>query len=52
MNIISDLALVVRDGALQVNESGRLAGELRHSEVPKWSREYEESFSHYDGMFI
>jgi alpha-amylase len=52
MNIISDLALVVRDGASEMKESARLTKEFRRSEVPMWAKEYQDSFSHYDGMFI
>lgn len=52
MNIISDLALVVRDGASDLKQSARLTREFRRSEVPMWAKEYQDTFSHYDGMFI
>lgn len=52
MNIISDLALVVRDGASEMKQSSRLTKEFRRSEVPMWAKEYQDSYGHYDGMFI
>jgi len=49
MNIISDFTLELK-GADSLN--GKLKYELRHSEVPRWVREYEDSYSQYEGMFI
>jgi alpha-amylase len=47
MNIISDLALVVREGSADNHRSA-----LKKSDVTTWAREYEESFGQYEGMFI
>jgi alpha-amylase len=52
MNIISDLALLVRDSSTQLGEPSRLERQLQRSDVPNWVREYESGYSQYEGMFI
>ena len=50
MNIVSDFSLELKGAAAATKT--KLKYELRHSDVPKWVREYEDSYSQYEGMFI
>ena len=52
MNIISDLALVVRESGAAVRESIKRAKQLKGSDIPSWAREYEQSYTNYEGLFI
>jgi alpha-amylase len=52
MNIVSDLALRVRDASDRMGDAAHLEKQLQHSDVPTWAHEYQSGYSQYEGMFI
>lgn len=49
MNVMNDFTIELQDSD---TSKGKLKYELRRSDVPGWVREYEDSYSQYEGMFI